>query len=58
MFSSNTSGDGRYVVDVRFLNHRSHSLLDRTLTKLEFRVLIPDSFEIEIWTSDQGLQEG
>ena len=49
--SSNTSGDGRDVIDVGFLHHCAHGLLNSALGELELCVLFPDGFEVEVRTS-------
>ena len=57
MLSSNTAGDGRYMIDIWLLYHRGHSLLHCALAKLEFGVLVPYSFEIEVWTTYQRFEK-
>lgn len=55
--SPNTTCNGRDVIDIRFLNHCSHGLLHSSLSKLELGVLVPDCFEIEVWSTSQGFQK-
>ena len=55
--SSNTTSDGRDVIDIRLLYHSSHSLLNSTLAKLELGMLVPYGFKVEIWTTHQRLEE-
>lgn len=45
--SSDSAGQSRDMIDIRFLNHRCHGLLHRTCLELVTGMLIPDGFKVE-----------
>jgi len=42
----------RHVINIWFCNHRGHRLLDIALAELEESMLVPDSFEVKIWSTE------
>ena len=57
MIPSDTASNGRNVVDVRLLYHRSHGLLNGPLTKFELGMFVPYGFKVKVRTSYQRLEE-
>ena len=45
------------MINIRFRDHRTHSMLNTAIRKLIVSVLLPNRLEIEIRAVHQGLQE-
>jgi hypothetical protein len=45
------------MVHVWLLHHSTHSVLDRSVGELVVRVLLPNVFQIKVWTAHLRLQE-
>lgn len=45
------------MINIWFCHHRRHRLLDIALAELEESMLVPDSFEIKIWSPEMLFKE-
>lgn len=58
LFSADAACDCGHVVNVRFLNHSAHGLVDGALAKLVQGVFFPDGLEVKVRATEQGFEKG